>query len=76
MKLRGLVPNSYIHVFLSNLYIPRIRLPIQQNRQTDPGNIKIAHRYMNGNWERGRADSFWEHINRIFFVVYIVVVHR
>jgi hypothetical protein len=28
MKLRGLVPNSYIHVSVSELYIPRIGLPI------------------------------------------------
>jgi hypothetical protein len=28
MKLRGLVPNSYIHVSVSDLYIPRIGLPI------------------------------------------------
>jgi hypothetical protein len=41
MKLRGLVSNSYIHVSVRNLYIPRIGLPIllclpfclQQNRQ-------------------------------------------
>ncbi len=41
MKLCSLIPNSYIHVSLSNLNIPRISLPIwlQQNRQTDPGNI-------------------------------------
>jgi hypothetical protein len=34
MKLRGLVPNSYIHASVSNLYIPRIGLPIwlQQKR--------------------------------------------
>jgi hypothetical protein len=39
--LRGLVPSSYIQVSVSNLYISRIGLPIwlQQNRQTDPGNI-------------------------------------
>ncbi len=49
MKLRGLIPNPYIHVSVSDLYIPRIGLPIwlQQNMQTDPGNIYIAHRYMN-----------------------------
>ncbi len=49
MKLCGLVPNSYIHFSVSNLYIPRIGLPIwlQQNRQTNPGDIKIALRYMN-----------------------------
>jgi hypothetical protein len=41
MKLRGLVPNFYIHVSVSNLYIPGIGLPIwkQHDRQTDPGNI-------------------------------------
>jgi hypothetical protein len=41
MKLRGLIPNSYIHVSVSDLYDPRIGLPnlLQPNRQTDPGNI-------------------------------------
>jgi hypothetical protein len=41
IKLHGLVPNSYIHVSVRYLYIPRIGLPIwlQQNRQPDPGNI-------------------------------------
>jgi hypothetical protein len=41
MKLCSLILNSYIHVSVSDLYIPRIDLPIwlQQNRQTDPGNI-------------------------------------
>ena len=49
MKMRGLVPNSYIHVSVSTLYIPTISPPIflQQNMQTDGGNIKIAHRNMN-----------------------------
>jgi hypothetical protein len=41
MKLCGLVPNSYLHVSVSDLYIPRIglRIWLPQNRQTDPGNI-------------------------------------
>ncbi len=41
MKLRGLVPNSYIQESVSDLYIPRNSMPIwlKQNRQTDPGNI-------------------------------------
>jgi hypothetical protein len=49
MKLCGLVPNSYIHISVSDLYIPRIGLPIwlPQNRQTDPRNILIAYRYNN-----------------------------
>jgi hypothetical protein len=63
MKLCGLIPNSYIHVSVSDLYIPRIGLPIwlQQNRQADPGNIEIAHRYMNV--EIGRQNItplFWK----------------
>jgi hypothetical protein len=41
MKLSGLVPNSYIHVSVNNLYISTIGLPIllQENRWTDHGNI-------------------------------------
>ncbi len=41
MKLRSLVPNSYIHIPVSDLYIPAIGLPIllQENRWTDRGNI-------------------------------------
>jgi hypothetical protein len=62
-KLLGLVPNSCIHVCVIDLLIPRIGLPIwlQQNRQTNPGNKYIAHRYMNV--EIGRQDIiilFWK----------------
>jgi hypothetical protein len=41
MKLRGLSPNSYIHVSVSDLYIPLIGLPIplHKNRWTNRGNI-------------------------------------
>jgi hypothetical protein len=41
MKLLGLCPNSYIHVSVSDLYIPTIGLPIllQENRWTDHWNI-------------------------------------
>jgi hypothetical protein len=47
MGLRGLSPNSYIHVPVSDFCIPRIgpHIWLQQNRQTDPGNILISHRY-------------------------------
>ncbi len=40
-ELRGLSPNFYKHVSVSDLYIPRIgpHIWLQQNRQTDPGNI-------------------------------------
>jgi hypothetical protein len=38
MKLHSLVPNSYVHVSVMDLYIPMISLLIwlQQNRQTNP----------------------------------------
>jgi hypothetical protein len=61
MKLRCLVPNSYIHVSVSDLYISTIGLPIllQINRWTDRRNKLIAHRYMNVEiWEQGRVVSF------------------
>jgi hypothetical protein len=37
MKLRCLVPSSYSHVSVGDLYIPTISLPIllQENRWTD-----------------------------------------
>jgi hypothetical protein len=40
-ELRGYSPNSYIHVSVSDLYIPVIGLPIllQENRWTERGNI-------------------------------------
>ncbi len=47
-ELRGLSPNFHIHVSVSDLYILRIGPHnfLQQNRQLDPGNIKIANRHM------------------------------
>jgi hypothetical protein len=41
-ELRGLSPNFNILVSVSYLYIPWIGpyISLQQNRQTDPGNIK------------------------------------
>ncbi len=52
-----------LYVSVSDLYILKIGLPIwlQINRQTDPGNIYIAHRYMNV--EIGRQNIiilFWK----------------
>ncbi len=40
-ELCGLCPNFHIHVSVSNLYIPRIgpNIFLQQNRQTDSGNV-------------------------------------
>jgi hypothetical protein len=54
MKLRGLVTNSYIYVSESDLYIPRIILPIwlQRNRQSRSWEyLPRSQIHECGNWE-------------------------
>jgi hypothetical protein len=43
-KLRGLSLDFYIHISVSDLYIPTIGLPnwLQENRWTDRGNISLT----------------------------------
>ncbi len=45
-ELRGLSPNSYVHVSESDLYIPRIcpHIWLQQKRQTYPSLIELGDR--------------------------------
>ncbi len=42
-ELRGHSPNFLIHVSVSDLYLPKIspHIFLQQNRQTDWGNIQL-----------------------------------
>ncbi len=63
MKLRGLVPNSYIHVSVTDLYIPTIGAPLLLG-------IYRSKILECRNWERGRGQvHFWEGVeNRIFAV--------
>ncbi len=88
-ELRDLSPNSFIHVSVSDLYILWISTHIwlQLNRQTNPGNIKISHRYMSvgigrqtlsfcfGNNEAAQF-PFWECILGSGNQTFIVDSHR
>jgi hypothetical protein len=60
MKLHSLVPNSFIHVSVSDLYIARIDPPF------------LLQRHECGNWERGRAVSILGiHKSDLFCSAYI-----
>ncbi len=64
-KLRGLIPNFYIHISVSDLYIPRNGPPIfvQPNWQTQRLGInKLLTEYMNVEIRTEAAKfPYWEH---------------
>ncbi len=78
MKLRGLVPNFYIHVYGSNLYIPTIGLPILLYcvavlRSWEYINRSQIHECRN--WERGCTVSFVGYLFRIFGTVQLQCIY-
>ncbi len=79
MKLCGLVPNSYIHVSVSDLYISRISLPIWLQQTTVGRQILGIYKLLTDTWMQKLGDRpflfcfgnkestqfyFWEYINR------------
>ncbi len=62
-ELRGLSPNSYIYVSVSDLYFTTIGLPILllENKWTHGGNVEIGTELP--------QFLFWEYINKKLFAV-------
>ncbi len=65
-ELRGLSSNFHIHVSVSFLYVnshdQSTYIFLQQNRQTDQGNIKITHSNVNvGIGFEAARFLFWEY---------------
>jgi hypothetical protein len=60
IKLRDLVPNSYIHVSVSDLYIPRIGMPVLLQADQSWEYINCSQIHECGNWETEHYNSVLE----------------
>jgi hypothetical protein len=75
MKLRGLSPNSYVHVSVSDfIYFHNRSAYSAAGKKVEQSweYIKIAHRYTNVGTE-GAQFLLREYINRIFFAVDLIL---
>ncbi len=75
-ELHGLSPNVHIHVYVSDLYIPTIGLPVllQENRGTDP--LEYINRSQTHECGIGTEEAlflFWEYRNGIFVAVHCII---
>jgi hypothetical protein len=68
IKLHCLIPSSYIHASVSDVYIPTIGLPILLQKNIG-GPIVGIYKSLTETGTEGTRFLFWEHINRIFFAV-------
>jgi hypothetical protein len=73
MKLRCLVPNSYIHISMSDLYILRIGLHgwSQRNWQTNPRNRS----QMNVETKNNEAKQFYYKSEPDFYIGFSPALH-
>jgi hypothetical protein len=61
MKLRGLVPNSYIHIPVRDLYIPGSVCLFGCSMQRELGDRTLKFSFGN---KKAAQFHFWEHINQ------------
>jgi hypothetical protein len=74
---RGHSPNFHIHVFVSDLYIPTINLPVLMQEICGPIHINRSQTHECGNWDCGRIIPFLGiFISNIWYWLFAVYMAR